>query len=77
MSQGGEAAKEKGAGVMADPSGFGKKDGEAAKEKGAGIMADPSGESKGLAVPRTASASADAAPLPAARVPSLGYSGAI
>ena len=50
--QGGEAAKEKGAGIMADPAGYGReggkagghKGGEAAKEKGAGITADPSGE---------------------------------
>lgn len=35
---GGEAAKQMGAGVMADPQGYGQQGGEAAKEKGAGIM---------------------------------------
>jgi hypothetical protein len=40
---GGEAAKEKGAGIMSDPAGFGQKGGETAKERGAGIMADPAG----------------------------------
>jgi hypothetical protein len=35
---GGEAAKEKGAGVMADPQGYGQQGGETAKEMGAGVM---------------------------------------
>jgi hypothetical protein len=36
-----ETAKERGAGVMADPSGFGKQGGEKAKEMGAGVMVGP------------------------------------
>lgn len=35
---GGEAAKQKGAGVMADPQKYGHQGGETAKQMGAGVM---------------------------------------